>query len=128
MSDSSQPHGLQSIRLLCPWDFPGKSTGVGCHCLPQNKIRCELKYLLLAATQKVVVPGQSLKGSLLPRTTSLSHGTTACLLDYSAALICSSGSSMSALSLEILVKFYFRPVQALKITCLKIKPGGLLKE
>ena len=18
-------------RLLCPWDFPGKSTGVGCH-------------------------------------------------------------------------------------------------
>ena len=22
-------------RLLCPWDFPGKSTGVGCHCLLQ---------------------------------------------------------------------------------------------
>ena len=20
-------------RLLCPWDSPGKSTGVGCHCL-----------------------------------------------------------------------------------------------
>ena len=20
-------------RLLHPWDFPGKSTGVGCHCL-----------------------------------------------------------------------------------------------
>ena len=19
--------------LFCPWDFPGKSTGVGCHCL-----------------------------------------------------------------------------------------------
>ena len=19
--------------LLCPWDFPGKTTGVGCHCL-----------------------------------------------------------------------------------------------
>ena len=28
-----QPHGLQPIRLLHPWDFPGKSTGVGCHCL-----------------------------------------------------------------------------------------------
>ena len=26
--------GLQSTRLLHPWDFPGKSTGVGCHCLP----------------------------------------------------------------------------------------------
>ena len=28
------PHGLQSIRLHCPCDFPGKNTGVGCHfCL-----------------------------------------------------------------------------------------------
>ena len=30
--DSSWPHGLQPTRLLRPWDFPGKSTGVGCHC------------------------------------------------------------------------------------------------
>ena len=22
-----------ATRLLCPWDFPGKSTGVGCYCL-----------------------------------------------------------------------------------------------
>ena len=29
----SDPHGLQPTRLLCSWDFPGKSTGVGCHCL-----------------------------------------------------------------------------------------------
>ena len=33
MSDSWRPHGLQPFRLLHPWDFPGKSTGVGCHCL-----------------------------------------------------------------------------------------------
>ena len=33
MSDSSWPHGLQPTRLLHPWDFPGKSTGVGCHRL-----------------------------------------------------------------------------------------------
>ena len=33
VSDSLQPHGPQPTRLLCPWDFPGKSTGVGCHCL-----------------------------------------------------------------------------------------------
>ena len=31
-----QPHGLQSPRLLCWWDFPGKSTGVGCHFLLQG--------------------------------------------------------------------------------------------
>ena len=33
VSDSSWPHGLQPTRLLRPWDLPGKSTGVGCHCL-----------------------------------------------------------------------------------------------
>ena len=33
VSDCSWPHGLQPTRLLRPWDFPGKSTGVGCHCL-----------------------------------------------------------------------------------------------
>ena len=43
VSDSSRPHGLQPTRLLCPWDFPGKSTGVRCHrlllqaLLPLNK-------------------------------------------------------------------------------------------
>jgi len=31
VSNSLRPHGLQLTRLLCPWDFPGKSTGVGCH-------------------------------------------------------------------------------------------------
>ena len=36
MSHSSQPQGLQPTRLLCPWDFPGKNTGVGCHFLLQG--------------------------------------------------------------------------------------------
>ena len=29
----SATHRLQPTRLLHPWDCPGKSTGVGCHCL-----------------------------------------------------------------------------------------------
>ena len=33
MSNSVRPHRLQPTRLLHPQDFPGKSTGVGCHCL-----------------------------------------------------------------------------------------------
>ena len=37
LSDSQRPHGLQPTRLLRPWDFPGKSTGVGCHCLLQQR-------------------------------------------------------------------------------------------
>ena len=36
VSDSLQPHGLLPTRLLRPWDFPGKSTGVGCHFLLQG--------------------------------------------------------------------------------------------
>ena len=33
VSDPQRPHGLQLSGLLRPWGFPGKSTGVGCHCL-----------------------------------------------------------------------------------------------
>ena len=36
MSDSLRPHGLQPTRLLHPWNFPGKSTRVGCHFLLQG--------------------------------------------------------------------------------------------
>ena len=37
-----RPHRWQPTRLLCPWDSPGKNTGVGCHFLllltPYTKI------------------------------------------------------------------------------------------
>ena len=36
MSDSWRPYGPQSTRLLCPWDSPGKNTGVGCQVLLQG--------------------------------------------------------------------------------------------
>ena len=36
MPNSLQPHGLQPARLLCPWDFLGKDTGVVCHFLLQG--------------------------------------------------------------------------------------------
>ena len=42
MSDSVQPHRWQPTRLLCPWDSPGKNTGVGCHFLLQcMKVKSE---------------------------------------------------------------------------------------
>ena len=41
MSDSVRPHILQPTRL-CPWDSPGKNTGVGCHFLLQcMKVKSE---------------------------------------------------------------------------------------
>ena len=36
VSDSLWPHGLYPARLLCPWNFPGKNIGVGCHFLLQG--------------------------------------------------------------------------------------------
>ena len=36
VSDSLRPHGLCPARLLCPWDFSDKNTGVGCHSLLQG--------------------------------------------------------------------------------------------
>ena len=31
-----QPYRLQPAGLLCPWDSPGKNTGVNCHALLQG--------------------------------------------------------------------------------------------
>ena len=31
MSNSLGPHGLEPTRLFCPWNFPGKNTGVDGH-------------------------------------------------------------------------------------------------
>ena len=46
VSDSVGPHRRQSTRLPCPWDSPGKNTGVGCHFLLQCvKVKCESKSL-----------------------------------------------------------------------------------
>ena len=57
VSDSQQPHGLQHTRLLHPWNFPGKTTGVGCHCLLQKSgwstwFESESLSLFLAWSQK----------------------------------------------------------------------------
>ena len=35
MFDSVRPHRRQPTRVPCPWDSPGKNTGVGCHFLLQ---------------------------------------------------------------------------------------------
>ena len=36
LSDSSWPHGLQSARLLCPWNSPGKNIDMSSHALLQE--------------------------------------------------------------------------------------------
>ena len=36
MFDSLWPYGAYPVRLLCPWDSPSKTAGVGCHTLLQG--------------------------------------------------------------------------------------------
>ena len=78
MSDSSQPQGLQPTRLLRPWDFPGKSTGVGCHHLlpvpherPTNQTPVTLKCRLLLFCATV---NQFSLDYAMPRKVGLSYG------------------------------------------------------
>ena len=39
VSDSLQPHRQYPAMLLCPWGFPGKDTGVGCHSFSRGSSR-----------------------------------------------------------------------------------------
>ena len=60
-----RPHGLQSTRLLCPWDSLDKNTGVGCHALlqgifPKQESNSSLLCLLCwqAGSLPLVPPGR----------------------------------------------------------------------
>ena len=51
MSNSVRPHRRQPIRLLHPWDSPGKNTGVGCQFLLQcMKVKSESEVAQLCPT------------------------------------------------------------------------------
>ena len=72
---------LYPTRLLCPWDSPGKSTGVGCHFLLQGifltqgsnpgLLHCRQMLYLLSHQGSLWEPVRCRKTSLLP--TKLHH-------------------------------------------------------
>ena len=67
MSDSVRPHRRQPTRLLCPWDSPGKNTGVGCHFLLQcMKVKSESEVAQSCPTlcdpMDCSLPGSSVHG------------------------------------------------------------------
>ena len=65
MSESLWTYGLSPARLLCPWNSPGKNTGVGCHAVLQgifltqgsNLSRLHRRQILYGwATRKALYP------------------------------------------------------------------------
>ena len=72
MSDSVRPHRRQPTRFPCPWDSPGKNTGVGCHYLLQcMKVKSESEVAQLCPTLSDPMdcspPGSSVQGILQAR-------------------------------------------------------------
>ena len=72
VSDSVQPQRQQPTRLYCPWDSPGKNTGVGCHFLLQCmkvKSESEVAQLFPTLSDPMVcsLPGSSVLGILQAR-------------------------------------------------------------
>jgi len=67
MSDSVRPRRWQPTRLPCPWDSPGKNTGVGCHFLLQcMKVKSESEVAqscqTLSDPMDCSLPGSSIRG------------------------------------------------------------------
>jgi len=67
MSKSVWPHRRQPTRLLCPWDSPGKNTGVGCRFLLQcMKVKSESEVAqscpTLSNRMDCSLPGSSVHG------------------------------------------------------------------
>ena len=60
----SVTHGLGPSRLLCPWDFPGKNTGMGCHFFPQGIFPTQELNQGLSALQADYLPTELYKEEL----------------------------------------------------------------
>ena len=80
MSDSVRLHRRQPTRLPCPWDSPGKNTGVGCHFLLQcMKVKSESEVAqscpILHDPMDCSPPGSSVHGIFQARV--LEWGATA---------------------------------------------------
>ena len=67
MSNSVRPNRQQPTRLPCPWDSPGKKSGVGCHFLLQcMKVKSESEvaqsFLTLSDPMDCSLLGSSIHG------------------------------------------------------------------
>ena len=99
VADSLQPHGLQSTRLLSPWDFSGKNTGVGCHSLLQGLFPIQRSNPLLLHCRRILYR-QALEKPRQRETALPQYGSCAAL-QFSKSTTPTPGSCIWRLSIFI---------------------------
>ena len=97
MSDSVWPHRRKATRFPCPWDSPGKNTGVGCHFLLQcMKVKSEREVAQSCPTPRDAMdcslPGSSVHGIFQARV--LEWRAVAFSVMYSAYKLNKQGDSI----------------------------------
>ena len=105
MFDSVRPHRQQLTRLPCPWDSPGKNTGVSCHFLLQcMKVKSESDVAqscpTLSNPMDCSLPGSCVPGIFQARVLELGCH---CLLRY----ICIHYALIHTLNICIYIKHLF---------------------
>ena len=105
MSNSVRSHRPQPTRLLCPWDSPGKNTGVGCHFLLQcMKVKGETEVAqscpTLSDPMDCSLPGSSVHGIFQARVLEWvaiafsKKNIYFCFIDYAKPFDCGSQQTM----------------------------------
>ena len=97
-----RPHRWQPTRLPCPWDSPGKNTGVGCHFLLQcMKVESESEVVQFCPTLRDPMdcspPGSSFHGIIQARV--LEWVAIACSVSYLNSLKIEAFNSLKYASL-----------------------------
>ena len=116
MSYSMRPHRRQPTRLRCPWDSPGKNTGVGCHFLLQcMKVKSESEVAEFCPTLSDPMdcgpPGSSIHGIFPGKSTGVGCH---CLL-RSISIVRSNKYRSAVLSVSKIMVFY--QLQLIKKSC-----------
>ena len=105
VSDSVRPHRWPPTRLLCPWDSPGKNTGVGCHFLLLfRKVKSESEVTrscpTLSDPMKCSLPGSSVHGIFQAR-----------VLEWGAAAFSITSWQIDGKTMETVRDFIFGGLQ-----------------
>ena len=139
MSDSVRPHRQQPTRLLCPWDSPGKNTGVGCHFLLQcMKVKSESEVaqscLTLHYPMDCSLPGSSAHGIFQARVLewvaiAFSNGYTRVPKIYTSLTFVPLCSCRTLSSCKVPFRYFWEspgsisPHDQAPVSCLGLLPG-----